>query len=58
MVYNGYTIKLNGELIYDATQLSKWDLFWQSDFGKWLGKEYFLRQQWRQYFCRDSESYI
>ncbi len=42
MVYNGYTIEPNGELVYDAPQLSESDLFWQSKFGKWLGAGIFF----------------
>ena len=49
MVYNGYTIEPNGDLVYDAEKLSGWDLrkrwwkaFWGSDVGKIIGIDVFL----------------
>ena len=43
LVYNGYTIEPNGELVYDPDRLSGWDVFvrgwntfWRSSLGKGL----------------------
>ena len=42
LVYNGYTIEPNSALAYDPPNLSKWDLFWRSPFGKVLSFRLFV----------------
>lgn len=42
LVYNGYTIEPNSTLAYDPPNLSKWDLFWRSPFGKVLSFRLFV----------------
>lgn len=39
MVYNGYTIEPNGELVYDPEELSEWSYFWKVTWNKfWNSK--------------------